>query len=391
MIQKHDALFNDIRTILQQFRQKAYAAVNFAMVEAYWLVGRRIVEEEQQGKFRAEYGAQLLIELSRKLTTEFGSGFSSQSLRNMRQFYLLFIKCSAVRSISEKSDKKNPKCSALRRELSWTHYKALIRVENEKARLWYMNEAADQNWSTRALERQINSLYYDRLIMSRDKAPVIKEMKKKVSELASAPEDFIKDPYVLEFLNIPDQHRFRELELEQAIIEKLREFILELGRGFAFVARQQRISTESSEFFIDLVFYNYILKCFVLIDLKTGKLTHQDIGQMDMYVRLYEDTRKGEGDNPTIGIILCTEKDHTVVKYSVLSENRRLFASKYQLYLPTEDELVREIEREKALLAKETAKDRKTVRASRKNVEASKCGPTLADSAKRPRLKRTKK
>ena len=222
-----------------------------------------------------------------------------------------------------------------------------------------MNEAADQNWSTRQLERNINSLYHERLLMSRDKASVIDEMQEKTAALSPTPRDFIKDPYVLEFLGMPDSPHFRESELEQAIIEKLREFILELGKGFAFVARQQRISTDTSEFFIDLVFYNYILKCFVLVDLKTGKLTHQDIGQMDMYVRLYEDNMKGLDDNPTIGIILCTEKDHTVVKYSVLHESRQLFASKYQLYLPTEDELAREIEREKAQLEQEAKKIKK--------------------------------
>lgn len=194
-----------------------------------------------------------------------------------------------------------------------------------------MNEAADQNWSTRALERQINSLYYERLIMSKDKAPVREEMQEKTAPLAPSPEDFIKDPYVLEFLGLPDVHQFRESELEQAIVDKLQTFMLELGRGFAFVARQKRISTETKDFFIDLVFYNYILKCFVLIDLKTGELTHQDIGQMDMYVRLYEDKLKGPDDNPTIGIILCTEKDATVVRYSVLKESKRLFASKYML------------------------------------------------------------
>jgi len=352
MIKRHDALFNDIREILHQARQKAYSAVNFIMVEAYWNVGKRIVEEEQQGSARAQYGKQLIKELSQKLISEFGKGFTEANIWNFRQFYLTFQSDEIL--------------YALRRELTWTHYRLIMRIEKPASRQYYMNEAADQNWSTRALERQINSLYYERLLMSRDKAPVIEEMQEKIAPLAPDPEDFIKDPYVLEFLNIPDPHKFRELELEQAIIEKLREFILELGKGFAFVARQQRISTETSEFFIDLVFYNYILKCFVLIDLKTGKLTHQDIGQMDMYVRLYEDTRKGKDDNPTIGIILCTEKDHTVVKYSVLSENRRLFASKYQLYLPTEEELAREIEREKALLEKETTKGKKGVRASRK-------------------------
>ena len=219
-----------------------------------------------------------------------------------------------------------------------------------------MNEAADQNWSTRALERQINSLYYERLRMSQDKASVKAEATENVKALPAKPEDFIKDPYVLEFLNIPEKALFRESELEQAIIGKLQDFILELGRGFAFVARQKRISTETKDFFVDLVFYNYILKCFVLIDLKTGELTHQDIGQMDMYVRLFEDKMKGEGDNPTIGIILCTEKDSTIVKYSVLKGNKRLFASKYKLYLPTEQELIEEIQREKHLILRERQK-----------------------------------
>ena len=228
-----------------------------------------------------------------------------------------------------------------------------MRVEKPEARTWYMNEAADQNWSTRALERQINSLYYERLLMSRNKTPVVEEMRDKTTPLAPTPQDFIKDPYVLEFLGLQDNPDFRESDLEQAIIGKLQAFMLELGKGFAFVARQQRISTETKDFFVDLVFYNYLLKCFVLIDLKTGELTHQDIGQMDMYVRLYEDKYKGPDDNPTIGIILCTDKDETVVKYSVLKENSQLFAAKYKLYLPSEQELIEEIEREKAMIVRE--------------------------------------
>ena len=229
----------------------------------------------------------------------------------------------------------------------------LIRVENEAARAWYLTEAADRNWSTRALDRQINSLYYDRMLISRDKAPVIEEMREKTAALAPAPQDFIKDPYVLEFLGLKDNPGFRESDLEQAIIGKLQAFMLELGKGFAFVARQQRISTETRDFFVDLVFYNYILKCFVLVDLKTGELNHQDIGQMDMYVRLFEDTVKGGDDNPTVGLILCTDKDETVVKYSVLKENKQLFASKYKLYLPSEEELIEEIEKEKAMIVRE--------------------------------------
>ncbi|MFZ3208382.1 MAG: PDDEXK nuclease domain-containing protein [Geobacteraceae bacterium] len=335
VVQRGD-FYQSVAEILRAARANAYRAVNFAMVEAYWNVGRVIVEEEQRGQERAEYGAALLKNLSIRLTAEFGAGFSEQSLRNMRQFYSCF-----------------PIRSALRSELTWSHYKALIRAENEAARAYYLIEAADQNWSTRALERQINSLYYERLLMSRDKAAVTEEMQQKTAPLAPAPQDFIKDPYVLEFLGIPDPHEFREAELEQAIIGKLQTFMLELGKGFAFVARQQRISTETKDFFVDLVFYNYILKCFVLVDLKTGELTHQDIGQMDMYVRLFEDTIKGADDNPTVGIILCSEKDHTVVKYSVLNENKQLFASKYTLYLPTEEALREELERERALVVRE--------------------------------------
>jgi predicted nuclease of restriction endonuclease-like (RecB) superfamily len=375
--------YEDIADILRSAKSNAYRAVNFAMVEAYWHVGRMIVEEEQRGEERAAYGEALLANLSLSLAGEFGKGFSEPNLRNFRQFYLVFpirytlcSESSATRNsdsrvdagpssirnaVSSKSShdtagmKNTPTAllNALRRELCWSHYRLLLRVEKPEARDWYMNEAADQNWSVRALERQINSLYYERLKMSRDKKAVIKEMKEKTTPLAGQPQDYIKDPYVLEFLGISDRSRFRESELEQAIIGKLQDFMLELGKGFAFVARQQRISTETKDFFVDLVFYNCILKCFVLIDLKTGELTHQDIGQMDMYVRLYEDKYKNPDDNPTIGIILCTEKDETVVKYSVLKGNKRLFASKYKLYLPTEKELIAEIEREKALIISE--------------------------------------
>jgi predicted nuclease of restriction endonuclease-like (RecB) superfamily len=328
--------YKSVSKILHAARSKAYRAVNFAMVEAYWNIGRMIVEEEQEGRERAEYGQILIKNLSLRLTDEFGKGFSEQSLRNFRQFYLDF-----------------PIRSTLRSELTWSHYKCIIRVEMPKAREWYMDETAGQNWSTRALERQINSLCYERLKMSRSKKPVLKEMRKKIAPLADKPGDFIKDPYVLEFLGMTDSSSFRESDLERSIIAKLQAFMLELGKGFAFVARQQRITTETSDFFVDLVFYNYILKCFVLIDLKTGKLTHQDIGQMDMYVRLYEDKFKGDSDNPTIGIILCTEKDETVVKYSVLKESKQLFASKYKFYLPSEKELIEEIEREKEMIVRE--------------------------------------
>lgn len=352
--------YEAVEDILRAARANAFRAVNSAMVEAYWNVGRIIVREEQQGKERAEYGAFIIQNLSIRLKEEFGKGFTEQNLRNFRQFYLCFPIRNALRSESshvriDEHPSDNPETIryALRSELTWTHYRLLMRVDKPDARAWYLNEAADQNWSTRALERQINSLYYERLLASRNKKPVIQEMQEKTAPLAAGPQDYIKDPYVLEFLGIPDRARFRESDLEQSIISKLQDFMLELGKGFAFVARQQRISTDTKDFFVDLVFYNCILKCFVLIDLKTGELTHQDIGQMDMYVRLYEDKYKNPDDNPTIGIILCTEKDETVVKYSVLKGNKRLFASKYKLYLPTEKELIAEIEREKALIISE--------------------------------------
>ena len=372
--------YDSIAQVLRAARSNAYRAVNFVMVEAYWNVGRMIVEEEQQGKERAEYGSYLLKDLSTRLSREFGKGFDESNLRYIRQFYLTYpirhtlrdessagdvsdqgnqsairdaLRHDSVEALDSASDNPVTILYALRRELTWTHYRLLMRVEKLEAREWYMNEAVDQNWSTRALERQINSLYYERLLMSRDKTPVIGEMREKTEPLASLAEDFIKDPYVLEFLGMPDAHQFREAELEQAIIGKLQAFMLELGKGFAFVARQHRISTETKDFFIDLVFYNYILKCFLLIDLKTNELTHEDIGKMDMYVRLFEDTVKGKDDNPTVGLILCTDKDHTVVKYSVLNESSQLFASKYRLYLPTEEELRIEIERERALAVRE--------------------------------------
>jgi len=365
--------YQSIAEVLQNARRNAYRAVNFAMVEAYWHIGRMIVEEEQQGKARAEYGSALIQSLSLRLTMEFGKGFSEQSLWNFRKFYLCFSMdqgteiLSAPRresdqspdsekndsNLSVKQSNNNSITHTLRPELTWTHYRLLMRVENPKARAYYLTESADQSWSVRALERQINSLYYERILASRNREPVVEEMRQKTTALAPQPQDFIKDPYVLEFLGLQDKSHLRESELEQAIIDKLQAFLLELGKGFAFVARQQHIRTETKEFFVDLVFYNFILKCFVLIDLKSGELSHQDIGQMDMYVRLYEDKFKASDDNPTIGIILCTEKDETIVKYSVLEENQKLFAAKYKLYLPTEQELIEEIEREKQIILRE--------------------------------------
>jgi predicted nuclease of restriction endonuclease-like (RecB) superfamily len=323
---QNDDLYLKIKNILQSARDNAYRHINFVMVEAYWNIGKQIVEDEQRGKDRAEYGSYLIKELSSRLTKDFGKGFTQQNLRNMRQFY----NCFPIRSTL---------CS----ELSWSHYRLIMRVDNPQARLWYSEESVKANWSVRALERQIGTLYFERIISSKEKQPVIVEATNNTKDLLLTPKDIIKDPYVLEFLDLKQNNAFYESDLESALIEKIQEFLLELGRGFAFVARQKRIKTETSDFYIDLVFYNYILKCFVIIDLKSGKLTHQDVGQMDMYVRMYNDLEKAENDNPTIGIILCTDKDNTVVKYSVLNENENLFVSKYQLYLPTEEELRAEI------------------------------------------------
>lgn len=352
-LKRLDSLYGDIRNVLEQAQNSAYRAVNFAMVRAYWQIGCLIVENEQQGRERAEYGKAVLKELSQRLTLEFGKGFSVQSLRNMRQFYMIFTKRSAPRSESVDtaqlvSNQHFEKCSTLRSELTWTHYKMLMRVDEPEAREWYMNEAADQNWSTRQLDRQISVLYYERLLASREKGSVKQEADEKMSALP--PEHFIRDPYVLEFLGIQDYPGLRESIVEQAIIDKLQNFLLELGKGFSFVARQKRMRFEDEDFYVDLVFYNFILKCFVLIDLKIGSLTHQDIGQMDGYVRIFEDQHKVEGDNPTIGIILCSKKNEAIVRYSVLKESKQLFASKYMLYLPTEEELMRELERERKLI-----------------------------------------
>lgn len=321
-------LYQNIRSTILEARSKISQVVNFTMVQTYWQIGKYIVEEEQHGNERADYGKALVASLAEKLTYEFGNAFGERNLLYMKKFYLLF-----------------PILNALRSELNWTHYRILLSVDNENAREFYINDTIENNWSTRALSRQINSLYYERLLSSNENIAVINEMKNKTGEVS--PDDVLKDPYVLEFLQIKENQRFLESDLEEALINKLNAFLLELGKGFAFVARQKRISTESKHFYVDLVFYNYLLKCFVLIDLKVKELTHEDIGQMDMYVRLYEDKFKAPGDNPTIGLILCTHKDHTIVKYSVLNESKQLFASRYMLYLPTEAELKAEIDREK--------------------------------------------
>lgn len=331
-LSNYEAYIIEIKNILEQARRKAYAAVNNAMVEAYWLVGFRIVAEEQKGLSRAEYGEAILKNLSIALTSEFGKGFSYANLRNFRQFYLTYP--------------DNKICYTVCSKLTWSHNRLIMRVADSNARMYYLKECHEQNWSVRTLERHINTFYYQRVLKHKN----IVDDNLEQNNIKQSIDDFIKDPYVFEFLNLPQAHTETETKIETALVKNLQHFLLELGKGFSYVGRQFRISTESSHFYIDLVFYNYLLKCFVLFDLKTTKLTHQDTGQMDMYIRLFDDLKKQENDNPTLGIILCAEKDETVVKYSILKEHKQLFATKYMPYLPTEEELVAEIEREKLII-----------------------------------------
>lgn len=320
-----ELLYANVKSILAAARQRAYTAVNFAMVESYWLIGQTIVEHEQHGEVRADYGKGVLKELAERLTREFGKGFDESNLRYMRLFYRNF-----------------PIRDTLRHELTWSHYRRLISIENEQARLWYMNEAADGVWSTRQMDRQISTLYYERLLASKDKTAVVEEAKEKMSRIK--PEHFIRDPFVLEFLNLKDYPALRESDIEQALIDHLQQFLLELGRGFCFVARQKRMRYDDDDFYVDLVFYHSILKCHILIDLKLGKLAHEDVGQMDSYIRMFDALYKNEDDNPTLGIILCSQKSEAIVKYSVLNEGKQIFASRYKLYLPTEEEFKRMLE-----------------------------------------------
>ena len=312
--------------------------MNFALVQAYWHIGRIIVEHEQDGQERAAYGKAVLQELSVRLTEEFGKGFTVSNLKYMRQFYLTFTNSHALRG-----------------ELTWTHYRLLLKVEDDKARQWYMNEAVASAWSSRQLERQISTLYYERLLSSSNKEPVIKEANELMKPLAA--EEFIKDPYVLDFLDLKNYPSLRESDLEQALIDKLQEFLLELGRGFCFVARQKLMRYEDEDFYLDLVFYHSILKCYVLIDLKIGKLTHGDVGQMDSYIRMFDNLYKNVDDNPTIGLILCSQKNEAIVQYSVLNDAKQVFASKYKLTLPTVEELRREIEQERKRIEKNSDND----------------------------------
>jgi predicted nuclease of restriction endonuclease-like (RecB) superfamily len=336
------ALYQRIEAIIRQARGQAFRSVNSAMVRAYWLIGREIIEEEQRGQARADYGTQLIAQLAVRLTADFGRGFTATNLRYMRLFYLAYPELLAT-EIHHAPRDESARTGQLNPNLSWTHYRVLTKVESPHARAFYEIEAVTNHWASRELERQINSLLYERLAKSRDKQGLMRLARK--GQEIQTPEDAIKDPLVLEFLGLPESPRLVETELQTALLNNLQTFLLELGKGFAFVARQRRLTLEGDHFYVDLVFYHVILKCYILIDLKVAKLTHADLGQMQLYVNYFDETQLSPGDNPTVGLILCAAKNDLMVKYT-LGKAKQIFASRYQLHLPTEQELATEIRRE---------------------------------------------
>ena len=359
-------LVNDLRSIVSKARSKAFAAVNYSLVERNWRIGQRIVEQEQNGASRAEYGKHVIEIASAALTEEFGKGFSYTNIANYKRFYLTFSDLQILQTLSEEFKKQKhqtlsdessllpqkgqtPPAQFELRLLPWSHYERLIRVEDKKAREWYAKEAFNEGWSYRTLNRNINTLYYERLLMSKKKQPVVNEMQDKTKAYQQDKLEYIKSPVVLEFLGLPEDTSLAESKLETAIINNLEKFLMEMGKGYALVARQQHIRTEENDYYIDLVFYNYLIKSFILVDLKVNRITYQDVGQMDMYLQMYDKMKKGPDDNPTIGIILCTETDSDVARYSTLVKNDQMFAAKYKLYLPDKEDLRREIERQKEL------------------------------------------
>lgn len=344
---------DDLCRLVSGARAKAFVAINYSLVERNWNIGRRIVEQEQQGNTRAEYGKHVIEMASRKLTAEFGKGFSITNIKNFRSFYLKFSNLQIGQTPSGLSSQKSQAVPDL---LPWTHYERLIRVQNPEARDWYAREALLQTWSYRTLDRNINTQYYDRLLISQKKEPVIKEMEDKTRQFQADKLAFIKNPVIAEFLGFSPEISFQESELERAIIDNMEKFLMEMGKGYALVARQQHIRTAENDYYIDLVFYNYIIKSFILIDLKADKISYQDAGQMDMYLQIYDQMKKGPDDNPTIGIILCSETDADVAQYSTLAKNDQMLAAKYKLYLPSKEELKEEIERQKLLFQMSQAK-----------------------------------
>ena len=334
---KSDDILKDMCGIIESSREAAYRAINTTLLQRNWLIGYRIAEEELQGEGRAEYGAEIIKRLSKELTAEYGKGFTKTNLYHFYSFY---------KAYPEIFHSPSGKFNTL---LSWTHYRTLLQVNDKAARDWYEKEAIEQTWGVRTLQRNISSQYYYRMLQTQKKDLVEQEMKELTSPYQNDKLEFIKNPVIAEFLGLALNTDFTESDLEKSILSNLQKFLMELGKGYAFVARQQHIRTEKQDYYIDLVFYNYILKCFVLIDLKTEKITHQDVGQMDMYIRMYDELKRSEGDNPTIGIVLCSDTDEDIARYSVMHGNEQLFASKYKLYLPTEEELRAEIETQKAM------------------------------------------
>lgn len=328
-------MISDLRSIIDQAQKIVHSTVNVVLIQRNWLIGKRIAEEELKGKERADYGASIMGNVSKTLTEIYGRGFTKSNIYNFYQFYKTYP--NIFQSVIGKSETL----------LTWTHYLVLLQVYDEKARAWYEKEAFDQTWSVRTLQRNVSSQYYYRLLSSQNKEPVEAEMKTLTANFQNNKLEFIKNPVVAEFLGFSQESSFSETDIESSIISNIQKFLMELGKGYAFVARQQHIHTEKEDYYIDLVFYNYILKCFVLVDLKTKKITHQDVGQMDMYIRMYDELKRAKDDNPTLGILLCSDTDEAIAKYSVLHENEQLFASKYKLYLPTEEELKKEIEAQK--------------------------------------------
>ncbi len=357
-------LFQRIITILEEARTNTVKAVNSQMVLSYWFIGREIVIEIQSGENRAEYGKKILESLSQELTIKYGKGFSVTNLKNFRSFYSAYPNrldaighpVGSVLEISSPSGSGSTNSIEIKGfspQLSWSHYRALMRIKDEKARLFYETESIESSWDKRTLERQIHTAYYERVLKSSTPKKIIDSGRKELTNTQN-PVETLKNPYVLEFLDLPDSATIHEKEIEDAIITQLQEFLLELGKGFAFVARQKRMQYEDKSLYIDLVFYNCILKCYVLIDLKIGELTHKDVGQMDSYVRMFDDLHTADDDNPTIGLILCAEKNDAVARYSVLKDRNQIFASKYMLYLPSEEELKQELLKEKRLIEAQT-------------------------------------
>lgn len=370
-INADDAQFiSDIKAIVSTAKHMAYQAADLFQVAANWLVGRRIVEQEQHGLVRAQYGKHIVALASEALTADFGKGYSVVNIKSFRKFYLTFNDLLIGQTVSAQSENgltmKGQTVSAelelakmLPSNLSWSHYERLMRIKNVDERDWYMREAAGENWSVRTLDRNIGSQYYYRLLQTPEskRGEVIDEMQRLTADFQKDRHKFLRNPVVAEFLGFSQEAAYSETNLESAIIDHLQKFILELGKGYAFVARQQRIKTDIGEYYIDLVFYNYILKCFLLIDLKTSQITHEDIGQMDMYIRMYDELKCTESDNPTIGLLLCSETSKDLARYSILKDSKQLYAAKYLTYLPTKEELTAEIERQKEIFALQTGKN----------------------------------